>query len=99
MKFTILVDPSLVVISIYISLSETCLSVEKKKRRNFLCSLYDHTPAQQRLPRGNEISNICRLSFGYPYCILSFSDPCFGVEEIFKGMHLKTFLTHIHYLT
>ena len=44
-------------------------------------------------PGGHEIYNFSRLSFGYPYCILSFSDPCLGVEKkIFKGVHLKTIL-------
>ena len=50
LKFTILEDPSLVIISLYL----ICLihSVNKKRRRNIACSLYDQALAQESLPWG-----------------------------------------------
>ena len=50
MKFTILVDPSLVIITLYL-----CLGVEKifKKIMHFHYMTYGHTLAQELLPRGS----------------------------------------------
>ena len=50
MEFTILVDPSLVIISIKLRLSNPCPSVDKKKREEIYSSisLYGHAPAQVR---------------------------------------------------
>ena len=95
MKFTILVNPSLLIITIY--RYSVCLIIVWKKRR-FLKELnafsqYDFYGyallAQEPLPWG-----LWNLKFGRPihshhYYILSLSDSCPGVEKkIFKDLHI-----------
>ena len=53
MKFTILLDLSLVIITIYIICP--CSSVDKK-RRNLIFALYGHAPGQEPLPRGSRFT-------------------------------------------
>ena len=53
MNFTILVDPSLVIITIYL----VCLEVEKKIFKeimhfHYMTYMHDHTLAQKPLPQG-----------------------------------------------
>ena len=55
---------------------------------------YDHAPAQEPLPRGNEIYNFDRPFLGHHHYILSLSDLCLGVKKkIFKEK------MHFHYMT
>ena len=56
MKFTILVDPSLVIITTYLVCLIYAVSSNEDFYRNnafSLHDLYDHTPAQEPLPRGS----------------------------------------------
>ena len=55
-KFTILLDPSLVIITIYIICLIHVRSSVDKKRRNLTFSLYGHAPAQEPLPRGSRFT-------------------------------------------
>ena len=48
MKFTILVKPSLVIITTTLNVSDPCPSVDKKRGRNIAFSLYVH--AQHKKP-------------------------------------------------
>ena len=50
-----------------LNLSDPCPSVDKKRRRNIACSLYDHAPAQESLPGGHEIYNFGGHFFGHHY--------------------------------
>ena len=56
MKFTILVHPSLVIITIVYTLFDLCLGVEKKNFKeimHFHYLSYDHALAQEPLPQGS----------------------------------------------
>ena len=90
MKFTNLVDPSLVIIT-----TDLCLGVEKnifKEIMHFHYMTYMVMP-QHKNPcvGGNEINNFGRHFLGHHKYILGLSDLCLGVEKkIFKQiMHLK----------
>ena len=93
MKFTILVDPSSVIITIYL----VCLiygmpgsRAEDFKRNNAfsLNDLYGHAPAQEPLPRGQIIYNLGRPFLGHQYYTLSLTEAGLGVEyKIFKEKH------------
>ena len=45
---------------------------------------YDHAPAQEPLPRGNEIYNFDRPFLGHHNYILTMSVLSLGAEKIFK---------------
>ena len=81
MKFTILVDPSLIIINYNLSLSDLYLGVEQKVlKRNNAISLYDlfgHALAQNTLRRGHEF-----LQF---YCQHSMPAWCAQVEKKIYG--------------
>ena len=74
MKFTILVDPFLVIITIHsmLNFSYTRPSVYKK-RRNMAFSL--HVQHKNPCPGGHEIYKFVRPSLDFYYFILNFSDP------------------------
>ena len=71
MEFTILIDPSFVVITLYI----ICL----KRRKNIAFLLYGHALAQEPCPRDHEIFGW--LFLGHHYLKLRLSDLCLGVEK------------------
>ena len=70
MKFTILVDPSFVIINI-LSLSDLCLGVEKKifkEIMHFHYMTYMATPLHKNpCPGGHEIYNFGRPFLGHHY--------------------------------
>ena len=68
MKFTILVDISLVTL-FYFCLSDLCLGVEKKIFKETMHFHY-------------EIDNFGRTFLRYHYYILNLSDPCLSVDKI-----------------
>ena len=88
---TLIVDPSLVIITTYF------VSRSMPWSRNNAVSLYDlygHTLAQEPLPRGYDIYNFGRPFLGYHYYILSLFDLCLRIEKkIFKET------LHFHYLS
>ena len=86
MTFTILVDPSLVILTIYVVL---CMGVEKKILKeimHFHYMTYMGTPKHKNpCPGGHEIYNFVRPFLVHHYYILSLFDLCLGVEKkIFK---------------
>ena len=85
MKFTILVYPSLVIITEFF----------KRNNAFSLYMTYMATPLRKNpCPRGHEIYMFGRPCLGHYYCILRFSDLCLGVEKkIFKE------IKHFHYMT
>ena len=62
--------------SFILHLSDPCPSVDKNRRRNIACSLYDHALAQEPLPGRNYIYNFGRPFLDYHYYTLSLSDLC-----------------------
>ena len=83
MKFIIWVDPSLVIITIYL----VCLIHAWEYRRflrNNAFSLYDlygHTIAKNPCPGGHEIYNLGRPFHGHYYYTLSLSETCPWAEK------------------
>ena len=94
MILIILVDPSLVIITLYL-ISDSCTSVDKKRRRNIAFSPYGHAPAQESLPPGSWNLHFCRPFLGYHYSTLNLSDLCQGVEKKI----LKKEIMHFHYIS
>ena len=70
------------------NLSDPSSSVDKKRRRNMACSLYDHAPAQEQ-----EFYNFGRLFLGYHCYTLRLSDLFLSEEKILKE------IMHFYYMT
>ena len=105
MKFTISVDPSLVIITLYlVCLMELCLEVEKKifKRNNAvsLYNLYGHAPAYEPLFQGSwNFQFMWTLHWSSLLCT-SECELCLGVQKMifFKNKSFFHFLPQ-NYLT
>ena len=94
MKFTISVDPSLVIITIYfVCLIYAWKDVKKKILKGIM---HFHTLAQEPLPRGRDNYSFGRPFLGYYYYILSLSNLCLGVEkQIFKEIMHFDYMTYM----
>ena len=91
-----LVEPSLVIISIYL----VCLIYAweyKEKNNAFYYTTYLATPQHKNpLPGGHEIYNFGTPFLGHPYYIHSLSDLCIGVEKkIFKEIMFFHYMTYM----
>ena len=96
-KFTILVDPSVVLLSIYL-VYLIHAPEERRFLKNYFFFLYDWnaTPLHKNPgPRDHAIYNIGRSILSHYFCVIVLSDICPGVdteEFFFKIMHF-------HYMT
>ena len=94
MKFTILADPSLVIIALHV----ICLNhvLVKTRRGEEILRVHDMTTPQHKTPciEGDSIYNFCRLFPDHHYYTLSLSDLCLSEEKkILKE------IMHFHYIT
>ena len=96
MKFTILVDPSLVIITIYL----VCLIYAFEERRRFLKGImhfhymtYMATPCKNPCPGGHEIYNLSRPFLGHHYFTLVLSETCPWVDK--KIFFRNTSILHL----
>ena len=84
MKFTILVDPFLVIITLFlIYLIHAPVYTRREEDPNIAFSLYGHAPTQELL-WGHEILHLGRLFLAHHYCTFSLSDLCLGKEKLLK---------------
>ena len=95
MKFTILVDPSYVIITTHL----ICLIDAWEYIRNNAFSLHDlfgHAQAHESLPWGHKNYNFGGPFLGHHYYALSLSDLCLGAEKmIFKEIMYFHYITHM----
>ena len=73
-----------------LTLFDPCPSVDRKRIRNIVFSLYGHDPAQEPYPVGHKIYNFGILFLGHHYFILRLPDICLGVEKKIKKQCIFT---------
>ena len=94
-KFTILVDPSVVIITICKHLICLIHAPVQPRREEILHFHYMAMPQHKNpCPRDHEIDNFGRPFLGQHYYILSLSDLCLGVEK-----KISKEILHFHYMT